>query len=97
MKSPVLASWFALISKYSIAFISSLTSTILPIAFILFMEYKDSVEPQIKRIYERLTKKYKDFDIGVSMGIACAEKNMDYDTLFTMADTAMYNVTRRVL
>lgn len=62
--------------------------------FILFMEYKDSVEPQIKRIYERLTKKYKDFDIGVSMGIACAEKNMDYDTLFTMADTAMYNVKR---
>ena len=28
------------------------------------------------------------------MGIACAEKNMDYDTLFTMADTAMYNVKR---
>ena len=59
------------------------------------MEYKDSVEPQIKRIFERLTKRHKDFDVGVSMGIACTKDcKEDYDTLFTMADTAMYTVKR---
>ncbi|MCI8413773.1 MAG: diguanylate cyclase [Clostridia bacterium] len=63
--------------------------------FILFMEYKDSVEPQIKRIFERLTKRHKDFDVSVSMGIACTKDcKEDYDTLFTMADTAMYTVKR---
>ena len=65
--------------------------------FILFMEYKDkdSIEPLIKRIYGGLTGMYKDFHIGISMGIACSEDSRaDYDTLFGMADAAMYTVKR---
>ncbi len=63
--------------------------------FILFMEYKNSVEPQIKRIYKGIAKKYKHFDISLSMGIACVESGtVDYERLFKMADTAMYTVKR---
>ena len=64
--------------------------------FIIFMEYKDTAEPQIKRIFERLTQKYKDFNVGVSMGVACVENyGGDYDELFNRADAAMYTVKRR--
>ncbi len=63
--------------------------------FILFMEYKETVEPQIKRIFKKLTEPFKEFDVGISMGVACVESyDGDYDTLFTMADTAMYTVKR---
>lgn len=63
--------------------------------FIFFIEYKDSVETQIKRIFSRLTVKFKQFDVGVSMGIACTEScDIDYETLFVHADTAMYTVKR---
>lgn len=63
--------------------------------FIIFMEYKDSTEPQIKRIFEHLTVKFRQFDVGVSMGVACAENfDGDYETLFNMADAAMYTVKR---
>lgn len=63
--------------------------------FILFMEYKKSVLPQIKRIFEHLTVPYKVFDVSVSMGIATTENfNGDYDKLFRMADAAMYTVKR---
>ena len=63
--------------------------------FILFMAYKDSVLPQTERIFKCLTQKYKDFEVGVSMGIACTKDFCgDYDTLFHMADTAMYTVKR---
>ena len=63
--------------------------------FIIFMEYKDSAEPQIKRIFEHLTVKFRQFDVGVSMGVACAENfDGDYETLFNMADAAMYTVKR---
>lgn len=58
--------------------------------FIIFMEYKNSVLPQIKRIFEHLRVTYKDFPIGLSMGVACTDGNIDYDTLFSMADKAMY-------
>ena len=61
--------------------------------FVLFMEYKDSVEPLIKRIFSRLTKPYKDFDVSVSMGIACTEDGMfGFEDLFKRADTAMYAI-----
>lgn len=63
--------------------------------FLLFMPYKDSMEPQVKRIFNLLTSEYKDFKISVSMGIACAEDcGGDYDVLFHMADEAMYEVKR---
>lgn len=61
--------------------------------FVLFMEYKDSIEPLIKRIFSRLTKPYKDFDIGISMGIALTEtSDIKFDDLFKRADTAMYAI-----
>ena len=63
--------------------------------FILFMEYKDSVQPQIDRIFKHLTVPHKDFDVGISMGIACTDHFAgDYNALFTRADTAMYAVKR---
>ena len=61
--------------------------------FLIFMEYKVDMEPQIKRIFQRLCGQYKDFPIRVSMGVACAKEcGGDYQKLFHMADTAMYVV-----
>lgn len=63
--------------------------------FILFMEYKTNVEPQIKRIFERLCVPHKQFNVGVSMGIACTEGfTGEYNDLFQRADAAMYTVKR---
>lgn len=58
--------------------------------FIIFMEYKDSVLPQIERIFKHLHVSYKNFPVGLSMGVACTDGNIGYDTLFAMADKAMY-------
>lgn len=61
--------------------------------FIFFMEYKKDVTPQIDRIFKRLTENIKQFDVGISMGIACTENyEGDYETLLNMADTAMYSI-----
>lgn len=63
--------------------------------FIVFMAYKNTVEPQIKRIFSRLTGEYKTFPIRISMGVACADETVsDYDGLFAMADKAMYSVKK---
>ena len=64
--------------------------------FIFFLEYKDNFEPQIERIFKHLTKKYKQFDVGVSMGIVTSDYYKgDYDELFSLADKAMYVVKKR--
>ena len=63
--------------------------------FIVFLDYKGTVEPQIKRIFSRLSGEYKKFPIKISMGVACADKTVtDYDELFAMADKAMYAVKK---
>lgn len=63
--------------------------------FIIFMEYNDTPEHQVKRIFNRLNGKFKQFDISVSMGVAKVESGyVNYETLFRMADTAMYTVKR---
>ena len=63
--------------------------------FIFFMEYKNTFTPQLKRIFEHLTEDYKDFKIGVSMGlVTSACYHGDYDELFKMADEAMYKVKK---
>lgn len=63
--------------------------------FLLFMPYKDSIEPLVKRIFNLLCTQYEQFTIGVSMGVACAKEcGGDYDTLFHMADEALYEVKR---
>ena len=61
--------------------------------FIFFMEYKGDFESQIARIFKHLTQPYKQFDVGVSMGIVTSDHyNGNYDDLFAMADKAMYVV-----
>ena len=63
--------------------------------FMFFVGYKGSVLPQIKRIFNCLTQKYKQFDVGVSMGVALTDGfNGDFDELFKRADAAMYSVKR---
>ena len=63
--------------------------------FIIFMGYKNNVEPQVKRIFNSLTGEYKSFPIKVSMGVACIDPSItDYDTLFEMADKAAYSIKR---
>ncbi len=63
--------------------------------FMVFMPYKVEKEPQVKRIFNLLCSRYKDLDVSVSMGVACVEDcNQDYETLFRMADDAMYEVKR---
>ena len=42
--------------------------------FIIFMGYRGTVEPQIKRIFESLTVDFKGFPIKVSMGVACIDR-----------------------
>ncbi|MDE5896505.1 MAG: GGDEF domain-containing protein, partial [Clostridia bacterium] len=63
--------------------------------FIIFMEYTKNLHAQIDRIFRRLTVDYKDYHLGVSMGVACTENfEGDYDELFRMADMAQYTVKR---
>lgn len=61
--------------------------------YIIFMEYKNNLERQVKRIFECLTKPFEGFEVSISMGIARAEHYCgDYDSLFHMADQAAYAV-----
>ena len=64
--------------------------------FVFFMEYKDNFKPQIERIFKHLTEKYKDFPVGVSMGVVTSDYyNGSYDDLFKLADEAMYKVKKQ--
>ena len=64
--------------------------------FIFFMEYNGEFEPQIHRIFKHLTEPYKDFNVGVSMGIVTSDYYKgSYDELFAMADEAMYVVKNK--
>lgn len=63
--------------------------------FILFMEYSGNFDAQINRIFKHLTQPYKDFNIGVSMGIVSSDYYTgNYDELFAKADEAMYKVKK---
>ena len=63
--------------------------------FLIFMPYKEEAESQVKRIFGLLCDKYKEFQISVSIGVAYAENcGRDYDTLFHMADEALYEAKR---
>lgn len=64
--------------------------------FLIFMPYKEQIEPQVKRIFDLLCSNYKEFRISVSIGVACAKDcDRDYDTLFHMADEALYTAKRK--
>jgi len=63
--------------------------------FLIFLEYKQEVEPVIRRIYASLEGEYEGFDLSVSMGVVTSEQaGTNYDTLFQMADSALYTVKR---
>ncbi len=63
--------------------------------FLLFMEYKTTIEPQVKRIFTALTTAvYQDFKISVSMGVARVGTSRDYDEIFHKADEASYEAKR---
>ncbi len=64
--------------------------------FILFMEYKETLIPQVDRIFNRITVPYKNFEVKVSMGIATTHGfEGGYDELFKLADGAMYEVKKK--
>lgn len=61
--------------------------------YIIFMEYKNNLERQVKRIFDCLTRPFEEFEVSLSMGVARAEHYCgDYDALFHMADQAAYAV-----
>lgn len=65
--------------------------------FLICMSYKDRgmIDEQIKRVYSCLCRQYKEFKIGVSMGVSfMSDCDGDYDRLFKMADEALYKVKR---
>ena len=63
--------------------------------FLIFMEYKTVIEPQVKRIFELLCGAYGEFTISVSMGVANAKDcRGDYESLFQRADQALYAAKR---
>ena len=63
--------------------------------FLFFIGSKGSILPHIERIFNGISKKYKMFDIGISMGIALTDNfDGDFDELFKRADAAMYTVKR---
>lgn len=63
--------------------------------FLIFIEYRDDVMPQIERIFRALTDSFQGFKISVSMGVArCPENGVDYDVLFHCADQALYSAKK---
>lgn len=63
--------------------------------FLIFLEYKQELEPIIERIFSTLIGRFEDFPISVSMGIAETEVvGTDYQSLFHAADQALYTVKR---
>ncbi len=63
--------------------------------YIIFMEHKNTAQLQVSRIFEKLHRIYQGFEIRASMGAACTTpEKRDYDSLFRMADEAMYDVKR---
>jgi putative two-component system response regulator len=61
--------------------------------YIIFMEYRKTIRPQVERIFQHLYGNYKGFDIQVSMGISFADQcGGSYEKLFWMADIAMFTV-----
>ncbi len=63
--------------------------------FLVFMETPADIEALAERVMKRLSGKFREFDVRISMGIALATDDcVDYDTLLGYADAAMYSVKR---
>ncbi len=63
--------------------------------FLLFLEYNTDLEKTIDRIHHSLMGPFEQFNIGISMGVARSQDvGIDYETLFSSADKALYSVKR---
>ncbi len=63
--------------------------------FLIFMEYKDPLEPIIRRVYHFLCGPFGDFNISLSMGVAQTDLvGTAYSDLFRAADRALYTIKR---
>ena len=63
--------------------------------FLIFLEYKEDVEPIIDRIFHSLCGQFEHFPISISMGVALTSAVPGgYDALFHAADQALYTVKR---
>ncbi len=63
--------------------------------FLIALEYVESLENIIDRIFHLLIGRYKDFPISLSMGVADTEQiGRDFETLFHAADQALYAAKR---
>ncbi|MBU5628225.1 diguanylate cyclase [Oscillibacter sp. MSJ-2] len=59
--------------------------------FLLYMEYKESVEKLVERIFHTVSGTYGGFEVSVSIGVALAPQNGTvYEELFLCADQALY-------
>ena len=59
--------------------------------FLIFLEYKQDLEPIIQRIFTALCGEVDEFRISVSMGISCVSgTEVEYEDLFHQADQALY-------
>ncbi len=58
--------------------------------FLIFMEYKDGISAAIERIMSRVSGKYEEFVISLSVGLAETDiVGADYDKLFSAANQAL--------
>lgn len=63
--------------------------------FLLFLEYKNDLEPIIERIFNSLSGNFEHFTVSLSMGVAETDVvGSDYEELFRAADNALYTVKR---
>lgn len=63
--------------------------------FLLFMSYKDEAYLPVERIFQTVNTDFNGFHISISAGVAMAtECGRDYETLFHMADVALYEAKK---
>lgn len=61
--------------------------------FLVFLEFRKTLDADINKIYSALCGKYENFSISLSMGVARSTVvGHDYDALFHAADQALYYV-----
>jgi len=63
--------------------------------FLVSLEYRENIDLAVKRLFNTLTGRFRDFTISISMGVALTESvGRDFDALFHAADQALYTVKR---
>lgn len=63
--------------------------------FMVILEYNHEIEHVVDRIFRKISGKYENFPISLSMGISTTRDcEREYDTLFKRADKALYSAKR---